>query len=127
MKTLNDFYKYIGECQRDVMEQFDAGDFGGDADVMYEYVNDYVLDYVDGLQEVIYYARAWNMIDVLRFDGQLFDDVERELLDNGYKFDGLDNYMCALARTAVMSWIGEGLYDLCEEACESFNESADAA
>ena len=44
MKTTQDLYKYVAECRADIMAQFDAADFGGDADVMFEHVNDYALE-----------------------------------------------------------------------------------
>ena len=123
MKTTQDFYKYVAECQQDIMSQFEASDYR-DADDMHDAVLDYVHEYVDGLQEVIYYAQAWALIDMLRFSsGDWIGDAEEELKDTGYVYENIDKHMCVLAYVILRNQIEDGLYELCEEAFEAWLES----
>ena len=80
MENINDFNKYINDL---------VADYEGEAD--YSDYNDYAHECADGSEYVIYYSKAWDLVNMIRAcDYSLYCDSESWAFDLGTDLESLD-------------------------------------
>lgn len=122
MKTLNDFHKYVENMAEEIIQEVLSDEPGieGDEDIFYEYANDLVHEYVDQCEYVIYYGKAWDLVEMLRkYEPSRLDLAESARADLCAEFKSLDQLMCELAYCALELAIGDAVYNLVNGENES--------
>ncbi len=52
-------------------------------------LTDRIYEIADGCQYVIYYSKAWNLVNMMReYNHELFNEAVEEVRDNGFEFEG---------------------------------------
>ena len=92
MENINDFNKYIDDL---------VSEFEGEADYL-EY-NDYAHECADGSEYVIYYSKAWDLVNLVREnDYSLYCDSQPWAFD----FESLEHIItsvaCSIITNAIM-------------------------
>ena len=81
MNNINDFNDYINDL---------VADYDGEAD--YSDYNDYAHECADGSEYVIYYSKAWDLVNMIRSnDYSLYCDSESWAFDLGTDLESLDH------------------------------------
>lgn len=107
MKNYNDFVDYIEMLAADFKES-------GQEDC-----TDYAHEAADGSEYVIYYGKAWDLIDTVRsYNSDLFCDGEAWALDLGEKHESLDSMLTSIAYGIIYTALVEQILHnaLTEEA-----------
>ena len=87
MNNINDFNEYISMM---------VADYDGEAD--YSDYNDYAHECADGSEYVIYYSKAWDLVNLIRADNySLYCDSESWAFDLGTEFESLDHTVAIVA------------------------------
>ena len=88
---MKNYKDYIDYCQRLAEDVNDS--YSDDIDV-----NDRIHEIADGCSHVIYYSKAWDLVNMMReYDHEKFNDAVEEVQGNGFEFEGDIN--------AHMTWI----------------------
>jgi hypothetical protein len=92
MKNINDFNEYINSM---------VSEFEGEAD--YSDYNDYAHECADGSEYVIYYSKAWDLVNLVREnDYSLYCDSQPWAFD----FESLEHIItsvaCSIITNAIM-------------------------
>lgn len=88
---MKNYKEYIDYCQRLAEDVNDS--YSDDIDV-----NDRIHEIADGCQYVIYYAKAWDLVNMMReYHYEKFNDAVDEVQGSGFEFEGDIN--------AHMTWI----------------------
>ena len=78
---MKNYKEYIDYCQRLAEDVNDS--YSDDIDV-----NDRIHEIADGCQYVIYYSKAWDLVNMMRVcNGQLFNQAVEEVQDNGFEHE----------------------------------------
>ena len=96
MENINDFNDYINDL---------VADYEGEAD--YSDYNDYAHECVDGSEYVIYYSKAWDLVNLVREnDYSLYCDSQPWAFDSGTEFESLEHIItivaCSIIHNAIM-------------------------
>lgn len=70
----------------------------------HDYFGDYCHECADGSEYVIYYAKAWDLVNMLKHsDRAILDDAEMAIFDYGFEMEGqsIDSIMCKLAYECI--------------------------
>ena len=79
MKNYKEYLDYCKSLAEDINDSY-----SDDIDV-----NDRIHEIADGCQIVIYYSKAWNLVNMMReYNHELFMQAVDEVRDNGFEFDG---------------------------------------
>ena len=71
---------------------------------------DYAHECADSSEFVLYYGKAWDMIDTVRsYNSDLFCDGEAWALDLGEKYESLDSMMTSVAYGIVYTAVFEAV------------------
>ena len=88
---MKNYKEYIDYCQSLAEDVNDS--YSDDIEV-----NDRIHEIADGCQYVIYYSKAWDLVNMMReYDHEKFNDAIDEVQGNGFEFEGDIN--------AHMTWI----------------------
>jgi len=89
---MKNYKEYIDYCQRlaeDINDSY--------SDDLYD-INQTIHDIADNCQHVIYYSKAWDLVNMMReYHYEKFNDAVDEVRDSGFEFEGDIN--------AHMTWI----------------------
>ena len=96
MNNINDFNKYISTM---------VAEYDGEAD--YSEYNDYAHECADGSEYVIYYSKAWDLVNLVREnDYSLYCDSQPWAFDSGTEFESLEHIItivaCSIIHNAIM-------------------------
>ena len=103
--TMKNYKEYIDYCQRLAEDVNDL--YSDDIDV-----NDRIHEIADGCQYVIYYSKAWDLVNMMReYNCDLLDEAIDDWIANGFEFKGdLHKYMTELAFLLIRN----GIYSACK-------------
>jgi len=89
---MKNYKEYLDYCQRLAEDINDS--YSDDIDV-----NDRIHEIADGCQYVIYYSKAWDLVNMMReYNHELFTHAVEEVRDNGFEFEGdIDRHMTWIA------------------------------
>jgi len=88
---MKNYKEYIDYCQSLAEEINDS--YSDDIEVTQR-----IHEIADGCQYVIYYSKAWDLVNMMRdYNHELFTQAVEEVQDNGFEFEGDIN--------AHMTWI----------------------
>lgn len=89
---MKNYKEYVDYCQRLAEDVNDS--YSDDIDD----INQAIHDIADGCSHVIYYAKAWDLVNMMReYDHEKFNDAVDEVQGSGFEFEGDIN--------AHMTWI----------------------
>ena len=89
MKNYTDYIDYCQNLALDISEDYTLDEIE---------VTDRIHEIADGCQYVIYYSKAWDLVNMIReYNHELFIHAVEEVQDNGFEFEGDIN--------AHMTWI----------------------
>lgn len=84
MNTYNEFTQYIDSL---------AMDWNGEQDL-----HDFCHETADGCEYVIYYGRAWELVDLIRWHNRsVFDSAENGAFNTGVNIESTDQLMTLIA------------------------------
>ena len=97
MKNYKEYLDYCKSLAEDINDSY-----SDDIDV-----NDRIHEIADGCQYVIYYAKAWNLVNMIReYNHELLDEAIDEVEGNGFEFQGdIHAYMTWLAYFLIRNGI----------------------
>ena len=97
---MKNYKEYIDYCQRLAEDVNDS--YSDDIDV-----NDRIHEIADGCQYVIYYSKAWDLVNMMRvYNNELLDEAINDWVANGFEFKGdLHKYMTKLAYFLIRNGI----------------------
>ena len=97
MKNYKEYIDYCKSLAEDVNDSY-----SDDIDV-----NDRIHEIADGCSHVIYYSKAWDLVNMMRvYNNELLDHACEEVRDNGFEFKGdLHKYMTQLAFLLIRNGI----------------------
>ena len=102
MENINDFNKYIDDL---------VSEFEGEADYL-EY-NDYAHECADGSEYVIYYSKAWDLVNLVREnDYSLYCDSQPWAFD----FESLEHIITSVACSIITNAIMDAFNKLEQKA-----------
>ena len=79
---MKNYKEYIDYCQSLAEDINDS--YSDDIDV-----NDRIHEIADGCQYVIYYSKAWDLVNMMReYNHELFNEAVEEVQGNGFEFEG---------------------------------------
>jgi len=79
MKNYKEYLDYCKSLAEDINDSY-----SDDIDV-----NDRIHEIADGCQYVIYYSKAWDLVNMMRgYNHELFMQAVEEVQDNGFEFEG---------------------------------------
>lgn len=79
MKNYKDYLEYCDSLAKEVNDSY-----SDDIDI-----NDRIHEIADNCQYVIYYAKAWDLVNMMRnYNHELFNHAVEEVKDNGFEFEG---------------------------------------
>lgn len=101
MNNINDFNDYISMM---------VADYEGEAD--YSDYNDYAHECADGSEYIIYYHRAWDLVELVkRYDSNLFYAGEEWAMDTfDPKHSSLDNLITSVAYGIIYTALVDALH-----------------
>ena len=100
MNTYNDFQNDIISLASELKAEYDLAD-----------ALDHVHETVDGLQEVIYYAQAWDLVNMIRQSNYgLYQDAQEMLHDMGMDDTDLNTLMSSMAYCVYTVALNDYLY-----------------
>ena len=100
MNTYNDFQNDIISLASELKAEYDLAD-----------ALDHVHEVVDGLQEVIYYAQAWDLVNMIRLSNySLYQDAQEMLHDMGMDDTDLNKLMSSMAYCVYTVALNNYLY-----------------
>jgi hypothetical protein len=77
----------------------------------------YAAETADSCQEVIYYARSWDLVNLIRVsDRDALYEAEDLTYENGYSCENIDNTMTHLAYWLIYNELSNRIYELESEA-----------
>lgn len=80
---MKNYKEYIDYCQRLAEDVNDS--YSDDIDD----INQAIHDIADNCQHVIYYAKAWDLVNMMRhYNHELFNEAVEEVQGNGFEFEG---------------------------------------
>ena len=98
MNNINDFNDYINML---------AADFEASG---HEDATDYAHEAADGSEYVIYYGKAWDLIDTVRsYNSDLFCEGESWALDLGERHESLDSMVTSVAYGIIFTAVVEAV------------------
>ena len=81
MKNYKEYTDYCQSLAEDINDSY-----SDDIDL-----NDRIHEIADGCQYVIYYSKAWDLVNMMReYNHELFMQAVDEVRDNGFEFDNED-------------------------------------
>jgi hypothetical protein len=81
MKNYKEYLEYCDNLAKEVNNSYND-----DIDI-----NDRIHELADGSCYVIYYAKAWDLVNMMReYNYELFNQAVEEVRDNGFEFDNED-------------------------------------
>ena len=100
MKNYKEYLDYCQSLAEDVNDSY-----SDDIDV-----NDRIHEIADGCSHVIYYSKAWDLVNMMRLNNcELLDEASNEMRDERYLLLGKDedvhSYMCGLAYYLIRNGI----------------------
>lgn len=102
IKTLRDLNAYI-----DVL----ASDWDGEQDL-----HDFCHEQADGSEYVIYYGKAWQLVDMIRWnDRSIFDAAEDAAFNHGTTFESADQMMTLIAYEIIYQELSLAVQELEQE------------
>ena len=79
---MKNYKEYLDYCQRLAKDVNDS--YSDDIEV-----NDRIHEIADGCQYVIYYSKAWDLVNMMReYNHEVFNHACEEVRDNGFEFEG---------------------------------------
>ena len=80
MKNYKEYLDYCQNLALDISEDYTLDEIE---------VTDRIHEIADGCQYVIYYAKAWDLVNMMRvYNHELFMQAVEEVRDNGFEFEG---------------------------------------
>lgn len=81
---MKNYKEYIDYCQSLAEDINDS--YSDDIEV-----TDRIHEIADGCSHVIYYSKAWDLVNMMReYNHELFNEAVEEVRDNGFEFDNED-------------------------------------
>ena len=79
---MNNYKEYLDYCQSLAEDINDS--YSDDIEVIHR-----IREIADGCQYVIYYSKAWDLVNMMReYHYEKFNDAVDEVRDNGFEFEG---------------------------------------
>ena len=79
---MKNYKEYIDYCQRLAEDINDS--YSDDIEV-----TDRIHEIADNCQYVIYYSKAWDLVNMMReYNHELFNEAVEDVMDNGFEFEG---------------------------------------
>lgn len=77
---------------------------------------DRIHEMADGSTHVIYYSKAWDLVNMMRLNNcELLDHACEEIRDNGFEFRGdINAYMTSITYYLISNGIRDAYYELIE-------------
>jgi hypothetical protein len=77
----------------------------------------YAAETADSCQEVIYYARSWDLVNLIRVsDYEVLSEAEDLLYQTGHSFENINTTMTHLAYWIIYNELSNRIYELESEA-----------
>jgi len=97
---MKNYKEYIDYCQRLAEDLNDSYSGWGN-------INDRIHEIADGCSHVIYYSKAWDLVNMMReYNCELLDEAIDDWVVNGFEFKGdLHKYMTQLAFLLIRNGI----------------------
>ena len=97
---MKNYKEYLDYCQRLAEDVNDS--YSDDIEV-----TDRIHEIADGCSHVIYYSKAWDLVNMMRLNNcELLDEAIEEVQGNGFEFEGdIHAYMTWLAYFLIRNGI----------------------
>ncbi len=107
---MKNYKEYLDYCQRLAEDVNDS--YSDDIEV-----TDRIHEIADGCSHVIYYAKAWDLVNMMReYHYEKFNDAVDEVRDSGFEFEGdLNAHMTRIAYYLIRNGIHAAYQHIEEE------------